>query len=67
MYLIQVSIINSIKHRFDNSSLSHHAHQFGNRQTKELPKSMKKWEVFPVWLRILQGYKPFLSIEITRE
>ena len=28
---------------------------------------MKKWEIFPVWFRILQGYKPFLSIEITRE
>lgn len=28
---------------------------------------MKKWEIFPVWSRILQGYRPFLSIEITRE
>jgi organic radical activating enzyme len=28
---------------------------------------MKKWGIFPVWFRILQGYKPFLSIEITRE
>ena len=28
---------------------------------------MRKWEIFPVWLRILQGYRPFLSIEITHE
>ena len=28
---------------------------------------MRKWEIFPVWFRILQGYRPFLSIEITRE
>ena len=28
---------------------------------------MRKWEIFPTWLRILRGYKPFLSIEITRE
>ena len=28
---------------------------------------MKKWEIFSVWFRILQGYKPFLAIEITRE
>jgi sulfatase maturation enzyme AslB (radical SAM superfamily) len=28
---------------------------------------MRKWEIFPVWFRILQGYKPFLSIEVTRE
>lgn len=28
---------------------------------------MKKWEIFPVWIKILQGYRPFLSIEITRE
>jgi len=28
---------------------------------------MKKWEIFPVWFRILRGFKPFLSIEITRE
>ena len=28
---------------------------------------MKKWEIFPVWFRILRGYRPFLSIEMTRE
>jgi organic radical activating enzyme len=28
---------------------------------------MRKWEIFPVWIRILQGCRPFLSIEITRE
>jgi organic radical activating enzyme len=28
---------------------------------------LKKWEIFPVWFRILRGYRPFLSIEITRE
>ncbi|HWB97081.1 MAG TPA: radical SAM protein [Bryobacteraceae bacterium] len=28
---------------------------------------MKKADILPVWLRILRGYKPFLSIEITRE
>jgi MoaA/NifB/PqqE/SkfB family radical SAM enzyme len=28
---------------------------------------LKKWEIFPVWFRILRGYNPFLSIEITRE
>lgn len=28
---------------------------------------MRKWEILPVWIRILQGYRPFLSIEITRE
>jgi organic radical activating enzyme len=28
---------------------------------------MKKWEIFPVWARILQGCRPFLSIELTRE
>ncbi|MBN2320221.1 MAG: radical SAM protein [Acidobacteria bacterium] len=28
---------------------------------------MRKWEIVPVWIRILQGYRPFLSIEITRE
>jgi organic radical activating enzyme len=28
---------------------------------------MRKWEIFPIWFRILQGYRPFLSVEITRE
>jgi organic radical activating enzyme len=28
---------------------------------------MRKWEIFPAWGRILQGYKPFLSLEVTRE
>jgi organic radical activating enzyme len=28
---------------------------------------MRKWEIFPVWVRILQGYRPFLSVELTRE
>jgi organic radical activating enzyme len=28
---------------------------------------MKKWEIFPAWSRILQGYRPFLSLEVTRE
>jgi organic radical activating enzyme len=28
---------------------------------------LRKWEIFPVWFRILQGYRPFLSIEITHE
>jgi organic radical activating enzyme len=28
---------------------------------------MKKREIFSVWSRILQGYRPFLAVEITRE
>ncbi len=28
---------------------------------------MNKWQVFPAWARILRGYKPFLSVEVTRE
>jgi organic radical activating enzyme len=28
---------------------------------------MRKWEIFPAWSRILQGYRPFLSLEVTRE
>jgi sulfatase maturation enzyme AslB (radical SAM superfamily) len=28
---------------------------------------MKRWQIFPAWARILQGYKPFLSVEVTRE
>lgn len=28
---------------------------------------LKKWDIGPAWGRILQGYKPLLSIEITKE
>ena len=28
---------------------------------------MNKWEILPVWFRILRGYKPFLSVKVTRE
>jgi MoaA/NifB/PqqE/SkfB family radical SAM enzyme len=28
---------------------------------------MKKWKIFPAWMRILQGYRPFLSIEVTQQ
>ncbi len=28
---------------------------------------MKKREIFPAWSRILQGYRPFLAVELTRE
>lgn len=28
---------------------------------------MKMREIFPAWSRILQGYRPFLAVEITRE
>jgi organic radical activating enzyme len=28
---------------------------------------LKTLDLFPAWARILQGYKPFLSIEITKE
>jgi organic radical activating enzyme len=28
---------------------------------------MKKWEILPAWSRILQGYRPFLAVEVTRE
>lgn len=28
---------------------------------------MKKWDVIPAWGRILRGYRPLLSIEITKE
>jgi MoaA/NifB/PqqE/SkfB family radical SAM enzyme len=28
---------------------------------------MKKWKIFPAWMRILQGYRPFLSVEVTQK